>query len=41
MATYRDIDIPQVKGIKSMLTRIQAKITELENSSGVRHGILR
>ena len=34
MSTYRDIDIPQVKGIKSMLTRIQAKITELEESAG-------
>lgn len=34
MATYRDIDIPQVKGIKAMLKRIQAKITELENSAG-------
>lgn len=34
MPTYRDIDIPQVKGIKAMLTRIQAKITELENSAG-------
>lgn len=32
---YREIDIPQVKGIKAMLTRIQAKITALENSSGV------
>ena len=34
MTAYREIDIPQVKGIKAMLARVQAKITELENSAG-------
>ena len=34
MSSYREIDIPQVKGIKAMLARVQAKITELENSAG-------